>query len=242
MDDGLRREFRFLKGFALVSTMLWVIFVFTAFGFQRDKQRFVEIDAERINIVESDGQVKLVLANKDRLPDPGNIVTGKFTKREGLKTPGILFYNEKGDESGGLQFGSLEKGGRYGAGAGMSFDKYNGDQVIGIRLNDDNGKRSASFNVWDQPDATPEEQRRNYDEAHKLAPGPERDALLRNAIAFPRVFIGRSADQASKVTLYDADGRARIQMQVGADGDPKLEFLDAAGKVVQRIPASPGPR
>ena len=57
----------------------------------------------RVNFVEKNGQVKMVIANKARLPGPGNIVSGKLGQREGLKGPGILFYNEKGDECGGLQ-------------------------------------------------------------------------------------------------------------------------------------------
>ena len=36
---------------------------------QSPKQRFSEIDVERINVVEADGTVKLVIANRQRAPD-----------------------------------------------------------------------------------------------------------------------------------------------------------------------------
>ena len=65
---------------------------------------------ERINVVEPNGQVKLVLSNKERLPGPGNIVSGKYGKRAGMKSPGIIFYNDKGDECGGLSFASTNWG------------------------------------------------------------------------------------------------------------------------------------
>ena len=70
---------------------------------RRRKQRFEEIDVERINLVGKDGRVQLVLANKERLPDP--VIDGKTLKRSGLPTPGLIFYNDEGDECGGLIFG-----------------------------------------------------------------------------------------------------------------------------------------
>ncbi|HEX6465866.1 MAG TPA: hypothetical protein VFZ99_01095, partial [Terriglobales bacterium] len=210
----------------------------TAFVQQSGKQRFEEIDVERINVIEKDGQVKLVLANKARLPGPGNVITGKFTQRAGPKGPGILFYNEKGDEAGGLSIVSVEQNGKFSAGDLLAFDKYGGDQVVGMRYEDVKGKRKAGFIVWDQPDASPEEQRKNYIEAHKLHPGPERDKLMQQAVASQRVFIGRSDDRSANVTLFDANSRPRLRLSVRPDGDPKLEFLDAAGNVTQAIPAS----
>jgi len=36
--------------------------------------------------------------------------------------------------------------------------------------------------------------------------------------------------------MYDIKGKQRIRMQVLKDGTPRLEFLDAAGKVVYSLP------
>ena len=94
---------------------------------------------------------------KERLPGPGNIVSGKFTARSGLKAPRILFYNEKGDESGGLMYVSNEEDGKYAAVAPLALDKYRGDQIIGLSYNDDNGNRIVGLNIWDQPDGSPKE-------------------------------------------------------------------------------------
>jgi hypothetical protein len=239
METKLEKEVRFLKIYAVVATLLGAVFVLTAFTRQSGKQKFEEIDVERINIVEKDGQVKLVIANKARLPGPGNIVSGKFFQRQGLKLPGILFYNEKGDESGGLQYGSAEQDGKYLAGSLLAFDQYGGDQVVGMQYEEANSKRKAGFHVWDRPDVSSEEQNKNFDDAHKLKPGPERDKLMQQAVGSERVFVGRSGDRSANVTLFDANSRPRLRLSVGPDGDPKLEFLDAAGKVTQVFPASP---
>jgi|SRR5215472_387087 len=239
MESKLEKEVRFLKIYAAVATLLGAVLVLTAFAQQSIKQKFEEIDVERINVVEKDGQVRLVIANKARLPGPGNIVTGKFFTRQGLKGPGILFYNEKGDESGGLSYVSTEQEGKYLAGSLLAFDKYNGDQVLGMQYEETNAKRKAGIHIWDQPDASPEEQRKNYDEAHKMKSGPERDKLMQQAVASERVFVGRSFDRSATVTLFDANSRPRLRLSVGPDGDPKLEFLDAAGNVTQTLPAPP---
>ena len=238
MEAKLEKEVRFLKIYVVIGTLLGAVLVLTAFTRQSGKRKFEEVDVERVNIVEKDGQVKLVIANKARLPGPGNIVTGRFGQRTGLKLPGILFYNEKGDESGGFQYGSTEQDGKYSAASLLTFDKYDGDQVLGLQYEEVNGKRTAGFHVWDQPAASPAEQHKNYDEARKLKPGPERDKLLQQAVAAQRVFIGRSFNRSADVTLFDANSRPRLRLSVGPDGDPKLEFLDVAGNVTQTFPPS----
>lgn len=144
----------------------------------------------------------------------------------------MLFYNEKGDESGGLRFGSLEKNGKYGADSGLVFDKYNGDQISGFRYNENNNERIAGFKVWDQPDVPLEEQIKNLNEARKMKDGPERDALRQQAVANERVFIGRTKDKSAQIVLSDPNSRPRIRLWVDAEGNPKIEFLDRDGKVV----------
>jgi hypothetical protein len=100
------------------------------------------------------------------------------------------------------------------------------------------GKRAVGFNVWDQPDVSPAEQKKNLEEARKLPDGPKKDALRQQAVANERVFVGRTRDQYARITLSDANVRPRIRLWVGPDGEAKLEFLDASGKVTQTLPDS----
>jgi hypothetical protein len=60
-----------------------------------------------------------------------------------------------------------------------------------------------------------------------------------NASAQPghqRLFAGKDRDRASVVTLADANGKARLVLKVQADGAASIEFLDADGKVTERLP------
>jgi hypothetical protein len=70
------------------------------------------------------------------------------------------------------------------------------------------------------------------------ATGDARRALEEKmrASAAPRVFVG-SADETPMVRLRDRAGRDRIRLSVAPDGAAQLEFLDADGKVVERLPS-----
>ena len=71
--------------------------------------------------------------------------------------------------------------------------------------------------------------------------GLEKEAALKALRGPARVYVGRSRDDgASAVQLYDAEGKVRLRMEVSAAGVPKLEFLDASGKVIQTLPDASG--
>jgi hypothetical protein len=96
--------------------------------------------------------------------------------------------------------------------------------------------------VWDRSDQPLSDLIKGMNAANALPEGPARDAAVKavraKAPAGPRrVFVGKNADRASTVSLADANGKPRLVMTVGADGNASIEFLDADGKVTQRIPA-----
>jgi hypothetical protein len=41
--------------------------------------------------------------------------------------------------------------------------------------------------------------------------------------------------RAASVSLSDAEGKPRLTMTVDATGNPRIEFLDNAGRVTQRL-------
>src|SRR2546423_2211925 len=112
METKLEKEVRFLKIYAVVATLVCVIFFLTGFVTQNKKQKFEEIDVERINIVEKNGKLDMVISNEER-QHPG-IVNGKIIERKGTRPPGMIFFNHLGDEMGGLIFG--DNGGEGGFG------------------------------------------------------------------------------------------------------------------------------
>src|SRR4026207_1862892 len=122
MSDSIRRELRLLKGYALVVTVLLGTLSIAAFRQSSQKTRFTEIDVERINIVEPDGALRMVISNRPRSIGP--IYKGKPFGYPGGGRPGIIFFNDEGSENGGLTFtGRRRDDGTYSSSVGMSFDQ-----------------------------------------------------------------------------------------------------------------------
>jgi hypothetical protein len=206
-------------------------------AFTRNPDKFTEIDVERLNVRERNGQLLMVVANKDRMPDP--VINGKVWKTE--RPAGILFYNGLGDENGGLVFGAVEgKNGQYGSYHGLSFDKYKQAQAMALVYNDHSGKFRAGFQVWDRPETPLNDILLKREEIAKMPDGEAKTAATRKLDADnfspTRVYVGKNDNRESEVTLYDAAGKARIKMSVSADGTPKLDFLDANGKTIYSLP------
>jgi hypothetical protein len=243
MENKLQRDVRLLKAYAIVMTLLLGALAFSAFGQGNQKTKFTEIDVERINIIEKDGALKLVISNRERAPDP--IIDGKtYPLRQGGNTAGMIFYNDKGDECGGLAFGGREKDGNRSASAALLFDQFNQDQTVGISYSENGGRRSAGLNVWDRPDTPIGEMIDKLQAIRKMPDGPEKTQAMQkfretSGIA-QRVFVGKTREKAAVLLLSDPQGRPRLQLIVDAQGAPKLEFLDENGTVVQRLPADSG--
>ena len=66
VEAKLEKEVRFLKVYAIAATLVCVVLIASAFTLQSRKQKFEEIDVERINIVEKDGKLRMVISNEAR--------------------------------------------------------------------------------------------------------------------------------------------------------------------------------
>ncbi len=209
METKLEREVRFLKIYAVLTTLFCAGLFLSAFAAHNKKLKFEEIDVERINVVEKDGKLRMVISNEAR-QHPG-IANGKIIKRDGPRPPGMIFFNHLGDEMGGLVFGDNGGNGHFGS---LTFDKVRNDQAVGFRyLEGDNGAYQTGIEIWQQPNL-PSDQ---------------------NQSTQPRLFLGKRRNDAAELLMYDVKGRPRIRMQVAPDGTPKLEFLDEAGKVTHSL-------
>src|SRR6185369_11462715 len=107
MDYKLDKQVRFLKVYSVVATLVGGLFLLTAFTLQTGKHNFEEINVQRINVVEKDGSLRLVIANNERSPGP--IERGKPFGYPGGGRAGMIFYNEEGTENGGLVFGGKKE-------------------------------------------------------------------------------------------------------------------------------------
>jgi hypothetical protein len=239
MRISLRRQLRVLQVYAAVSFCLAAFLSVTAFTQQNSTQRIDELTVQRLNVVDANGTLRFVLSNKDRM-HPG--VMDGVTINRPRPVAGMLFFNDEGDEVGGLTYTGTDDNGRR-ANAGIMFDQLKQDQTIGITYSENNGQRSAGLQVWDRSDVQPlSDLIKGLNAANALPEGPARDEAVKavRAKAAPgprRVFVGKNTDKSATVSLADAAGKPRLVMKVDAEGAASIDFLDADGKVVQRIPA-----
>ena len=242
--DTRDRDIRFLKRYALASTTIILAMAATAFVRQPRKQKFGEIDVERINIVEPDGKLRLVISNRPRSIGP--IYKGKPFGYPGGTRPGIIFFNDEGTENGGLTLrGARSADGKYQAGTHMSFDQFDQDQIVVLNYSDNNGDRQAGLTFSDRTDRPIIEFAAELDSVNKMPDGPAKTEAMRQlrqpirdgvVQAAPRVFIGRDRTKASALRLFDPMGRPRLVLRVDSLGVPQLEFLNDSGRVVSRLP------
>jgi hypothetical protein len=236
--EGLERELKLLKIYAVLMTVALGLVVLMGFARPQANASFTEIDVERINVVEADGTLRMVISNQER-QHPG-IVNGKVIERTEPRPPGLIFFNHLGDEMGGLVFGANGDVGHWG---GLTWDKVRGDQTIGFRyLEGDNGASSAALEMWQQPDVPGDVLMAKFDSVRALQDPAAREAAIQQMrdageLTTRRLYLGKGRDDAMILDMRDPEGRSRIRMTVAPDGTPLLEFLDAAGEVVSRMPA-----
>lgn len=236
METKLEKEVRYLKAYAVVSTLVFAVLLFSAFAVDSNK-KFKEIDVERINIVEKDGKLKLVISNKER-QHPGTMDGRYFKEREGKRQPGMIFFSEKGDEVGGLVFdGDTGKP----HGGSLTFDKFRGDQTIQLTHTEDkDGNYFAGLRMNDQ-NMPLVEMIEKQEQIEKLPTKEARDAAYKemrdkSPSMVNRLFIGKAWNKRSLIQMSDAKGRMRLELSVEENGDPKLNFLDENGKVIYSLP------
>jgi hypothetical protein len=139
---------KFLLAYStVVSTALLCVVLIGASRPQTSK--FDEIRVHRIDIIEPDGTLRMVLSNKDRLPPV--IIKGKERPEMGEPRPqaGMIFYNDEGSENGGLIFGGRknEKGEIVDSGGSLSFDRYGAGQIIQLAGVEDRNTQFAGLGV-----------------------------------------------------------------------------------------------
>lgn len=187
---------------------------------------FASIDAERINIREPDGTLRLTISNRSSFP-------GAFVKNKEVKHPrdmaGFLFFNDEGTEQGGLIYnGKLAKNGKPSSGLSLTFDRYQQDQQMQLLGVDEDGTHFAGLTFNDVVDGIKRPVFSLEDETEKKA---GRHAITR------RVFLGKGPSQNSTLQLLDAKGNPRLELRVSPTGEARIVFLDAGGKPTKEISA-----
>lgn len=147
--EGIERQVRVLRAYLIAATTIGL--GLTSLGFtQQRNAKFNEIDVERINIVEKNGQLRLVISNKARSPGP--MERGVAFAYAGGGRAGLIYYNDEQTEAGGLSFGGhRDASGKYSAGGILTFDQYEQDQTIALQYNDANGRWQSGLTIAEFP-------------------------------------------------------------------------------------------
>jgi hypothetical protein len=234
--EQLARQVKFLKLYSIFSSVLLIAFLFMSFK-PGLNQRFTEIDVERINVVEKDGTLKLVISNKER-QHPGMSEGKDFPQR--AREAGLIFFNAAGDECGGLVYDGDDQE----AGMVYSVDRFRNDQVMQLQYsettNAENPAPSYGLKLWDQPDArrfSMWQRLRYFDSLEKLgnkAIFEQAVQQLRNEgkLMRERMFAGKMRNGDVGLFIRDDKGNPRIKIYVGKDNQVHLEALNAKGQPV----------
>lgn len=239
----LRRQRRIVAALALLLSAG----LLTAFARSREgrHEEFEEIDVGRINVIEPDGTVRLVLSNRSQFP--GDWYRGTENARPDRRAfAGMLFVNDEGTEVGGLIFRGAGGDGGSDAALSLTFDRCRQDQVLQLLHAESGGRTQTGVQVNDRPDPRDfsiADVRALLPELETLGPA-EREARIaalsdEGKLGQPRAFLGTTRERDSTLALRDAKGRIRLLFQVPADGVPRLELLDESGKVAGRLAVTP---
>jgi hypothetical protein len=244
----MKKELIFLRTFA-VATVLGMLFLTTSAFKNTGNQKFSEIDVERINVVEKDGTVKMVITNVARFPNGSDKINGRATNEDRKKRSGMLFFNEDGIECGGFIYDGQKNANGHSSGLSLTYDQYDGDQVMQLLTQDyqEGDKRFVSSGLMFNDRPSKESQSRTatimkeLDELGKKDPKAaeekyktyESQGLIGGA---PRVMLGKSRSENNGLFLFDNKGMPRAMFYVDKENNAKLDFFDEKGNVIASLP------
>ncbi|NOT94235.1 hypothetical protein [Ferruginibacter sp.] len=244
----MNRELVFLRTFA-VATAVGFVFIATSAFKENGNQKFGEIDVERINIVEKDGTVKMVITNVERFPNGKVKINGRPTNEGRKKRSGMLYFNEDGIECGGFIYDGQKNAKGHSAGLSLTYDQYDGDQVMqlltqdykegdkrvvtsGLMFNDRPSKESQikTEQIMKELDKLGKKDPKAADEKYKLY---EAQGLIGGA---PRVMLGKSGSENNGLFLFDNKGMPKAMFYVDKENKAKLDFFDDKGNTIASFP------
>lgn len=243
MESNMLRQIRILQICVFVLFLSNAFFAVNCFFPLLPQQRFKLLTAERINIREKNGILKAALSNSAGFNE------GQRSEQGGVSFSGLMFYNEEGQETGGLVYlGKAIPGGQVGD-VSLTFDQYNQDQNVYLHheeYKDAHGlKIDDGLTIIARPDwKGVKEEYTIYGEMDKLTDPEQRDALKLKSlqegkISTRRAFFGVLRGDKDTVPYNDCGvflknkwGRDAIKLYVDNDNKPHFEIYDSLGKSV----------
>ncbi|MBU1308495.1 MAG: hypothetical protein KKE30_03045 [Gammaproteobacteria bacterium] len=236
----IANEIKVLRVATIASLALSAVILTT--GMKAERQgHFDTLTVERLNIVEADGTVKMLLTNTARFPTTEE-VNGTVLNEGRKKRSGMLFFNEEGIEAGGFIYDGSKNERGHSAGMSLTFDKYDGDQVMQLLTTDEKrgDKRIIRSGLAFNDRAEFETQSRTREimrelnqitdkaERNKKASEYEQQGLIGGA---PRILLGKTAAQNNGLFLFAKDGSPRAMFFVDEHDEVQLQFMNSKGEV-----------
>lgn len=160
-----------------------------------------------------------------------------WPKRE--RPSGIIFFNNQGDECGGLVYQAKEKDGKVISGMSFTMDNYKDDQVVQI-LNSEyyaDGRPTIERGLFinQYPEGTNiDDRNRKLEAIGKIADENERKtqlrALQKSEGPVNRLFIGRTKGNGSGLFLSGPDGQPKMMIYVDDKGTPQFQTFNDKGE------------
>ena len=209
----MNRELIFLRTFAISTVIAMILFTTSAFK-KNGNHKFSEIDVERINVVEKDGTVKMIITNVDRFPNGKEKINGIVTNADREKRSGMIFYNEDGIECGGFIYDGHKNENGHSSGLSLTYDQYGGDQVMQLITQDekqgDDRLVSTRLIFNDYP--------------------------YKNSKPVHRIMLGKAGSQKNGLFLMDDKGKPRAMFYVNNENNAALDFYDEKGNTIASFP------
>lgn len=227
-----------LKLYSIALTFILCLIIFLDFTSIGPAEKFKEITVEKINIIEPDGKLKMVISNSRR-QHPGMFDGAMLNDR--TRPPGIIFFNEEQDEVGGLIYhGNKNEG----AGMALSLDQYKNDQVVQVQYQrNPDGKQRYGLNVWDRSETyTLPHLLSTIDSLKSLGISDKREIDDRlktidqgRPISAQRLFAGKNYDEEVGLFIKDELGNPRIKIYLDANNHAKIQILDQTGEIIREL-------
>ncbi|GAA0531794.1 hypothetical protein GCM10009415_11550 [Chitinophaga japonensis] len=223
---------RYLQWYALVCSLLVIVLLLSAFRKSGEQGIVKSLRAEKIEIVEADGTVKLSLFNKKHLPPA--VIDGHKLPRQGGGESGLMFYNEEGEECGGL----IYDGAKGDNGASITFDQYKQDQVVQLLHSQRSGMKGLIIN--DRPEKSIA---LTFSKVEEIRRSGKDSAAQQQAISelaaqgyfgHRRMMVGQTG-RSTGMFVYDSLGNKRLEMMVNEKNMPVIVFYNEKGNEVKRI-------
>ncbi|MEG9328406.1 hypothetical protein V6B16_10715 [Salinimicrobium catena] len=227
-----------MKTLPLVNLLLLLgILTYLIFFSQEQQTQDVipELSVNRLNVVGENGN-KYVVISSPEIQALGTI-NGKTIDPETTErpVPGLLFFNQEGDEIGGLVFG-IDSTNSYQM---LTFDQRKNDQIMTLRKEeqkiDGEWKKRYGLLLQERSEKPLPEIVSEIRAIEKIGDTAIRTQKFREFysneehLAPRRMFLGRTFNGDVGLFLMDRNNQPRVKIYVDPEGNPKIEKIDSIG-------------